>query len=157
MRPRDPVQIHTGSGRIGQQRLPHNVYPIRGRNHAMPSQALVTADRWSATTTTSTSTTIRRVPRPGASEERSTMYASQLGMTHIHAEHRRRELMAEVEQVRRLQQAEQGVERPVPAVIAAARRTIGAALVRVGQRVQGAAAAQPLDAYPSAPTLRLVR
>ena len=73
-----------------------------------------------------------------------------------HAEFRRQELLAEAERARHL--ARVAPKAPRRAIgLAAARRQLGAAMVRAGQRLQGAAVAEPADAFPSVGSLRVVR
>lgn len=73
-----------------------------------------------------------------------------------HAEFRRQEMLAEAERARRLAQAAPKASRR-PFGLAAMRLQLGSALVRAGQRLQGAGAAEPADAFPAVGSLRVVR
>ena len=99
------------------------------------------------------------IVRPSAaSRENTGMYAHlNPNLNHIHAEARRWDLLAEAERDRR---AEMVAARPSVAgiVVAALRQYVGTALVRVGERVQGAGGAEPAaDVLPSIGTLRAAR
>ena len=72
-----------------------------------------------------------------------------------HAEFRRQEMLAEAERARHL--ARVAPAAPRRAFGLAARQRLGAAMVRAGQRLQGAGAAEPADAFPAVGSLRVVR
>ena len=101
----------------------------------------------------------RRAPESVASRELTAMYAHlNPNLNQIHAEARRGDLLAEAERDRRAELV--AVARPsaAGAVVAALRQYVGTALVRVGERVQGAGAAEAAaDVLPSIGTLRAAR
>ena len=77
------------------------------------------------------------------------MFSGHLGQIHIVADARRRDLLAEAEQARRVAMAmPAGRDRPAHVLVVAVRRGIGGALVGIGRRVQGVHA--PVDALPNA-------
>ena len=105
--------------------------------------------------------TVRRASGSAASKEPTTMYAAHQGpnLNYLHAVARREEMLAQAEQIRRVAQAERAARRrsPVAAAVAALRLGVGIALVRVGQRVQGAGGRAAADTLPSIATLRAAR
>ena len=94
-----------------------------------------------------------------ASQESIAMFGNNLVLNHIHADAKRSDLLREVEHDRRLRQAERPAKHVVAlaAIVVAARNVVGAALVRAGERLQGAGVANPADGAPSVATLRLAR
>ena len=95
-----------------------------------------------------------------AAKEPTAMYAANQGpnLNYVYAAARRQELLAEAEQIRRLNQAERAAPRraPIAAAVAALRQGVGVALVRAGERLQGAGAETAAD-MPSIATLRAAR
>ena len=98
----------------------------------------------------------RRVSGPVALKERTVMYSSSFpdlgpGLYQVHMVSRQRDLLAEAERARRLEQAE-GAD-------AALRHWVGTALVVVGERIaRGAGSTKPAaESIPSATTLRCAR
>ena len=90
------------------------------------------------------------------------MYGGNLQLNHSYAESRHRDFMTEAEAHRRLHEA--GLDRrpPVLSAVAALRLTVGTALVRAGERIQGSKQAtsetQPTaTAVSSVTTLKVVR
>jgi hypothetical protein len=104
-----------------------------------------------------TTTDTRRAPGSAVPKEPTAMYSVHQGhsLPYLYAESRRRDMLAEAEQARRLAQAASVAPRRF--AVAALRRQVGAALVRAGQRVQGVGAGQPADALPTIGTLRGAR
>jgi len=106
--------------------------------------------------TSPTATDHHRAARSApTTREQRTMYATNLSISHIHAESRRQEMLAEAERNRLLRQAAAAAPQPRPT--AALRRAVGAALVRLGQHVQGAAPAPAADALAGVSSLRAAR
>ncbi len=105
-------------------------------------------------------TTEGRVHRPAALKEQTAMYQIHPTLSSAAAEMRRRDLLAEAEQERRITASRTGTERVsrVTAVVAIARRQVGNALVRTGERVQGASHADgAANGLPATGVLRAVR
>ena len=148
MRPHDALQIVRGSGR-----------PSNNRSFGRDAQAMPTHNtRDYQFALITQSTTIRQTARSGTFRGQPAMYSSPLGLIHLYAESRQRELLAEAEHQRKLRVA-RGDRGPAvgSALISTARRIIGVTLVRVGERVQGVGAAPPRETFPNVPLLRLVR
>ena len=100
------------------------------------------------------------VVRPStASRETTDMYAHlNPNLNHVYAEARRRDLLAEAERDRRAELVAAARPSVAGIVVAALRQYVGTALVRVGERVQGAGAGEPAaDVLPSIGTLRAAR
>lgn len=102
-------------------------------------------------------TTVPTTSRTTNAKESTAMYSFHQGpnLHYAHAEARRREMLHEAEQARRLAQVASRPRRSIG--IAAMRRQVGAMLVHAGQRIQGVGAAEPADARVAAGTLRVVR
>ena len=97
-----------------------------------------------------------------AAKEQTAMYTVHQGpgLPQIHAESRRRDLLAEAAQERRLALAPRRTTPRrvgIAAAIAALRHGIGSALVRAGQRLDGGGAGRPADGLPGVGTLGAVR
>ena len=101
----------------------------------------------------------RRAPGAVASRELTVMY-SQLSpnLNQVYAEARRWDLLAEAERDWHAELAAAARPSVAGIVVAALRQYVGTALVRVGERVQGAGPAEPAaDVLPSIGTLRGAR
>ncbi len=88
------------------------------------------------------------------------MYQTHPTLTAAVAEMRRRDLLAEAEQERRIAATQTGPQRGsrVTTVVAIARRQVGYALVRTGERVQGVSRAEgAANGLPATGALRIVR
>lgn len=85
-----------------------------------------------------------RIKRSAALQEQNAMYQTHPTLTSAVAEMRRQDLLTQAEQARRVQSARTGTDRTsrVTAVVAVARRQVGNALVRTGERVQGVSHAE---------------
>ncbi len=105
-------------------------------------------------------TTDGRVHRSAALKEQTAMYQIHPTLSSAVAEMRRRDLLAEAEQERRISAIRTGAERRsvVTTVVAIARRQVGSALVRTGERVQGVSRAETAaNGLPAPGALRIVR
>ena len=123
----------------------------RGDRHTMTASRLrlVIPDRPSAGRPPVTASGRTRGFATAAPQEHTAMFAGHLGQMHLVADARRRNLLAEAEQARRVAAATPaGRDRAAHVLIATVRRGIGGALVGFGRRVQGAHA--PVDALPNA-------
>lgn len=104
-------------------------------------------------------TTVPTTARTTNAKESTAMYSFHQGpnLHYAHAEVRRRDMLHEAEQARRLAQVAGRPRRSIG--IAAMRRQVGAMLVHAGQRIQGVAAAEPAAGDPRAGVggLRVVR
>ncbi len=105
-------------------------------------------------------TTDGGVHRSAALKEQTAMYQIHPTLSAAVAEMRHRDLLAEAEQERRISASRTGTERVsrVTAIVAITRRQVGNALVRTGERVQGASHADgEANALPGTGVLRPVR
>ena len=123
----------------------------RGDRHTMTASHLrpVVPNRPSAGRPPVTASGRTRGFATAAPQEHTAMFAGHLGQLHLVADARRRDLLAEAEQARRVAAAmPAGRDRAANVLVAAMRRGFGGALVGIGRRVQGAHA--PVDALPNA-------
>jgi len=79
----------------------------------------------------------RRATRPAHSEEHLTMHAGQLGLTHCYAVQRHHDFLVEAERARLVASLSAENQRQ-SSPLRGLRLQIGAALVRVGEHLQGA-------------------
>ena len=88
-----------------------------------------------------------------------TLMSAYLGLNHIQAESRRQDLLAEASHLRLVSEvARSRSDRGGSAGrLGVVRRSVGLALVRVGQRLHGAGAGAAIDAAPGVGTLRTAR
>ena len=103
----------------------------------------------------------RRISGPVTLKERTTMYTVNLGLSHVYAESRRQDMLAEAERARRLDEVARAERRrsAVAPAVASLRRRVGTALVLAGERIaRGAGSAEPAaDTVPRIATLRCAR
>ena len=105
----------------------------------------------------------RRVSGPVTLKERTTMYTVNLGLSHVYAESRRQDMLAEAERARTVAEAQvttRADRRTAATAVAAMRQRIGTAMVRAGERLQGAHGAEAVpsgDAPSAAGALRIAR
>lgn len=100
---------------------------------------------------------LSRVGRPATPKGNRAMSGAHLHIQQIHAESRRRDLLAEADRLALVDAAMRaGRERPAVSAAVRVRHALGVALVRVGHRLQDAHLARP-EAAPTIGRLRVVR